>query len=165
MRGTGPSRVRRARGASSRGTTTFRWDHLREPAAAHLGEPVLAGAPASPEPRRAPGFGAWGHAPLTGAQVRYIALTPTRLVAFTLDRDVRGEHLYRLLRIEDEAPRHDVTGVEVSGSLLARSLTVTLADGRRWELWVSRWRTGPWRAIVADLEGGRDPGDAGRQPA
>ncbi|MGE4427225.1 MAG: hypothetical protein AB7G37_12300 [Solirubrobacteraceae bacterium] len=78
-------------------------------------------------------------------------LTPTRLVAFSLDRDVRGDHLYRLLRVEVEVPRDEIVDVDVRRSAIAQVLEIGLADGRRWELAVSRWRTGPWRAIVDGL--------------
>lgn len=105
----------------------------------------------SPVPRRAPGFGAWGHEPLAGAQVRYLVVTADRLIVFALDRDVRGPYLYRLLRIETERPRADVRSVELGRRLLVRSLTITFANGSQWPLEVSPSRHRLWEPVIAEL--------------
>lgn len=120
-------------------------------AATHLGEPVLAATPISPVPRRAPGQGAWGHEPLSGAQVRYLVVTPTRVVVFSLDRDVRGPYLYRLTRVEIETPRDAIRGVRLDHRWFSRALTVVFRDGHRWDLEVSLTRGRLWGPVVEEL--------------
>ncbi|WP_320672942.1 hypothetical protein [Patulibacter defluvii] len=144
-----------------RGTTTFRWSSLSADAATRLGEPVLAATPVSPVPRRAPGFGSWGHEPLTGAEVRYLVVTPTRVVVYALDRGRRGEAYYRLLRVEIEAPRTAVAGVALGRPLVARAFRVRLTDGSQWPLEVSPARSRQWGPVVELL--GRLPADSGRE--
>jgi len=130
---------------------------------------VLAATPVSPVPRRAPGFGSWGHEPLTGAEVRYLAVTASRVVVFSLDRGGRGEPYYRLLRIEIERPRTSVVGVALGRSRLTRAFEVRLRDGSSWPLEVSPARSRQWGPVVELLgalpagEGVRGLGhDAGR---
>ncbi len=129
----------------------FRWSSLINVAATHLGEPILAATPVSPVPRRASGFGAWGHDPLTGAQVRYLVVTPTRVVAFSLDRDVRGPELYRLTRVEAEASRDEIRTVELQPRWHAQRLTIDYGDGDRWELEVSSTKRQLWGPVVEEL--------------
>ncbi|WP_040600041.1 hypothetical protein [Patulibacter medicamentivorans] len=157
MEGHGAREVRRR---STRETTTFRWINLSADAATRLGEPVLAATPVSPVPRRAPGFGSWGHEPLTGAEVRYLVVTATRVVVYSLDRGRRGEPYYRLLRVEIERPRTAVAGVALGRPLLARAFEVHLTDGSRWPLEVSPGRSRQWGPVVDLL--GRVTSDAGQ---
>jgi hypothetical protein len=131
--------------------TLFRWSSLINVAATHLGEPILAATPVSPVPRRAPGFGAWGHDPLTGAQVRYLVVTPTRVVAFSLDRDVRGPQLYPRTRVEAEAERNEIRAVDLRPRWHTRLLAIDYADGDRWELEVSLIQRELWAPVVAEL--------------
>ncbi|MDX8150332.1 hypothetical protein SK069_01890 [Patulibacter brassicae] len=138
---------------------TFRWTHLLAPAAEHLGEPVLAATPVSPVPRRAPGFGSWGHEPLTGAEVRYLAVTDVRVVVFSLDRGGPGEPYYRLLRVEIEVPRAEVVGVALGRAALVRPFRVHLLDGSAWPLEVSPLRSRLWGPVV-DLLGALPHRDA-----
>lgn len=124
---------------------------MREPAAAVLDERVLACAPASPVARRAPGRGAWGHEPLAGAQVRLLAVTPTRVAVLSLDRDVGGPHLYRVTRVEIAAGRDAVRGTRLGGLRPSRRLTIVLAQGRPWELEVSARDRRLWGPVVDEL--------------
>lgn len=131
--------------------TLFRWSSLSTTAANHLGEPILAATPVSPVPRRAPGFGAWGHDPLVGAQVRYLVVTPTRVVVYSLDRDLRGPELYRLTRVEIEAPRDAIRGVELRTRWFSRLMTVAFRDGTRWNLEVSLTKRELWGPVRDEL--------------
>jgi hypothetical protein len=124
---------------------------LREPAAAVLDERVLACAPVSPVARRAPGRGAWGHEPLAGAQVRLLAVTPTRVAVLSLDRDVGGPYLYRITRVEIAADRESVRGVRLGGLRPSRRLTIVLAHGPAWELEVSARDRRRWGPVVDEL--------------
>jgi len=105
----------------------------------------------SPVPRRAPGFGAWGHEPLAGAQVRYLVVTPTRVVVYALDRDVRGPQLYRLTRVETEQPRDAIRGVELQHRWFSRLMTVAFRDGTRWNLEVSLTKRELWGPVRDEL--------------
>lgn len=114
-------------------------------------------------PLRASGRGAWGHPPLAGAQVRYLVVTADRVVVFSLDRDVHGPYLYRLLQIEIERPRTAIRGVLLRRRLLVCSLVVVLADGSRWDLEVSPSRQASWAPVVGAL--GVLPAEPAGQPA
>lgn len=131
--------------------TLFRWSSLSTTAANHLGEPILAATPVSPVPRRAPGFGAWGHDPLVGAQVRYLVVTPTRVVVYSLDRDLRGPELYRLTRVEIEAPRDAIRGIELRTRWFSRLMVVAFRDGTRWNLEVSLTKRELWGPVRDEL--------------
>lgn len=102
-------------------------------------------------PRRAPGFGAWGHEPLAGAQVRYLVVTATRVVVYALDRDLRGPQLYRLTRVEIEAPRDQIRGVELRTRWFSRLMTVAFRDGTRWRLEVSLTKRDLWGPVRDEL--------------
>lgn len=102
-------------------------------------------------PRRAPGFGAWGHEPLSGAQVRYLVVTATRVVVYSLDRDLHGPELYRLTRVEVEASRDAIRGVELRSRWFSRLMTVAFRDGSRWKLEVSLTRRELWGPVIDQL--------------
>lgn len=135
----------------SEGITLFRWSSLSTTAADHLGEPILAATPVSPVPRRAPGFGAWGHEPLVGAQVRYLVVTATRVVVYSLDRDLHGPELYRLTRVEIETSRDAIRGVELDSRWFSRLMTVVFRDGTRWNLEVSLTKRDLWGPVRDEL--------------
>ncbi|WP_157260886.1 hypothetical protein [Patulibacter minatonensis] len=124
---------------------------MSTPSAALLGEPVLLAAPVSPFARRAPGRGAWGHEPLTGAQVRLLVVTATRVAVLTLDRDVGGPVYYRPLQIEIEVPRDEVRGVELGTYRPSRRFTVVLTEGRSWHLEVTTFGRRLWGPIITAL--------------
>lgn len=112
---------------------------------------MLACAPVSPVARRAPGRGAWGHEPLAGAQVRLLAVTPTRVAVLSLDRDVGGPYLYRITRVEIAAERESVRGARLGGLRPSRRLTVVLAQGAAWELEVSARDRRLWGPVLDEL--------------
>jgi hypothetical protein len=142
------------------GTTTFfRWDSLRHPSSVLLDEPVLAAAPVSPVARRAPGRGAWGHEPLTGAQVGLLAVTENRVAVLTLDRDVGGPYLYRPLRVEIVVPRSEVRGVRLGALRPSRRFTIVLEGGVTWPLEVSTWGRRGWGPVLTQL-GQVGPGES-----
>jgi len=124
---------------------------MRDPSAVLLDEPVVAAAPVSPVARRAPGRGAWGHEPLTGAQVRLLAVTPTRVAVLALDRDVGGPHLYRPMRVEIVVSRSEVRGVRMGALRPSRAFTVLLRDGGSWPLEVSTWGRRLWGPVLVEL--------------
>jgi hypothetical protein len=132
---------------------------MREPSSVLLDEQVVAAAPVSPVARRAPGRGAWGHEPLTGAQVRLLAVTPTRVAVLTLDRDVGGPHLYRPLLVEIVVPRSTVRGVRMGALRPSRRFTIVTRDGDDWPLEVSTWGRRLWGPVLLEL--GQLRGDAG----
>jgi hypothetical protein len=134
---------------------------LRDPTSVLLDEPVLAVAPVSPVARRAPGRGAWGHEPLTGAQVRLLAVTPTRVAVLTLDRDVGGPHRYRPLLLEIAVPRAEVRGIALGALRPSRRFTVVLTGGRSWPLEVSTLGRRLWGPVVAEL--GQHRAEAGAE--
>jgi hypothetical protein len=112
---------------------------------------VLACAPVSPVARRAPGHGAWGHEPLAGAQVRLLAITPTRVAVLSLDRDVGGPYLYRITRVEIAADREGVRGARLGGLRPSRRLTIVHAHGVPWELEVSARDRRLWGPVLDEL--------------
>lgn len=124
---------------------------MQDPSAALLGEPVLAVAPVSPFARRAPGHGAWGHEPLTGAQVRLLVVTATRVAVLTLDRDVGGPLYYRPMLVEIEVDRSDVRGIELGALRPSRRFSVVLTEGRSWHLEVTTLGRRLWGPVVAEL--------------
>lgn len=124
---------------------------MKDPSAALLGERVLLAAPVSPFARRAPGHGAWGHEPLTGAQVRLLVVTEQRVAVLTLDRDVGGPHLYRPLQVEISVPRSEVRGIEMGTLRPSRRFTVVLTEGRSWHLEVTTFGRRLWGPIIAEL--------------
>lgn len=124
---------------------------MRDPSSVLLGEPVLVAAPVSPVARRAPGRGAWGHEPLTGAQVRLLVVTATRVAVLTLDRDVGGPHLYRPLRVEIAVPRSEVRGVRMGAWRPSRRFTVVLTRGRTWPLEVTTLGRRLWGPVLEEL--------------
>lgn len=124
---------------------------MRDPSSVLLGEPVLVAAPVSPVARRAPGRGAWGHEPLTGAQVRLLAVTATRVAVLTLDRDVGGPHLYRPLLVEIAVPRAEVRGVQMGLWRPSRRFTIVLSRSRTWPLEVTTLRRRQWGPVLAEL--------------
>lgn len=124
---------------------------MRDPTAVLLDEPVTAAAPVSPVARRAPGRGAWGHEPLTGAQVRLLAVTPSRVAVLTLDRDVGGPYLYRPLLVEIVVPRSEVRGVRMGALRPSRLFTIVLEGGDTWPLEVSTWGRRQWGPVLAEL--------------
>lgn len=111
----------------------------------------MAAAPVSPVARRAPGRGAWGHDPLTGAQVRLLAVTDTRVAVVTLDRDVRGPQVYRPMQVEIAVPRDEVRGVALGRLRPSRRFTIVLTGGRSWPLEVSTWGRRHWGPVVEEL--------------
>lgn len=108
----------------------------------------MASAPVSPVARRAPGHGAWGHEPLTGAQVRLLAVTASRVAVLTLDRDVGGPHVYRPLQVEIDVTRDDVRGVAIGPLRPSRRFTIVLTGGRSWPLEVTTLGRRHWGAVV-----------------
>jgi hypothetical protein len=123
----------------------------------------VAAAPVSPVARRAPGRGAWGHEPLTGAQVRLLVVTPTRVAVLTLDRDVRGPYRYRPLLIEITVPRSEVRGIALGTLRPSRRFTVVLTNGRAWPLEVSTLGRRLWGPVIAEL-GQHRAGAGGEAP-
>lgn len=124
---------------------------MRDPSSVLLDERVLVAAPVSPVARRAPGRGAWGHEPLTGAQVRLLAVTATRVAVLTLDRDVGGPHLYRPLRVEIVVPRTEVRGVQMGAWRPSRRFTLVLSKGRTWPLEVTTLGRRLWGPVLLEL--------------
>lgn len=112
---------------------------------------MLVAAPVSPFARRAPGRGAWGHEPLTGAQVRLLVVTASRVAVLLLDRDVGGPHLYRPMQIEIAVPRDEVRGIEMGALRPSRRFTVVLTDDRSWHLEVTTLGRRLWGPIIAEL--------------
>ena len=112
---------------------------------------MLACAPVSPVARRAPGRGAWGHEPLAGAQVRLLAVTPTRVAVLSLDRDVGGPYLYRITRVEIATARDAVRGARLGGLRPSRRLTILLSGGPAWELEVSARDRRLWGPVLGEL--------------
>lgn len=124
---------------------------MEDPSAVLLDERVLAVAPVSPFARRAPGHGAWGHEPLTGAQVRLLVVTTTRVAVLTLDRDVGGPRYYRPMQVEIVVPRSEVRGVEIGAWRPSRRFTIVLTEGRSWHLEVTTLGRRLWGPVVAEL--------------
>lgn len=124
---------------------------MRGPSSVLLGEPVLVAAPVSPVARRAPGRGAWGHEPLTGAQVRLLAVTATRVAVLTLDRDVGGPYLYRPLQVEIAVARSEVRGVQMGTWRPSRHFTIVLTRGRTWPLEVTTFGRRLWGPVLVEL--------------
>jgi hypothetical protein len=137
---------------------------MRAPSSVLLDEPVIAAAPVSPVARRAPGRGAWGHEPLTGAQVRLLAVTPTRVAVLTLDRDVGGPYLYRPLQVEIVVARSEVRGIEMGTLRPSRRFTIVLAGGHTWPLEVSTLGRRLWGPVLAELGRARAGSGATAQP-
>ncbi|MGX6447716.1 hypothetical protein ACVU7I_06570 [Patulibacter sp. S7RM1-6] len=117
----------------------------------------MAATPVSPVPRRAPGRGAWGHPPLAGAQVRFLVVTPARVVVFALDRGEPGHAYYRLLRVETEIAREAVRGVELGPVRPSRRLTLVLTGRAPWRLEVSASAGRLWEPVLEEL-GRLEPG-------
>ncbi|MBF6621144.1 MAG: hypothetical protein ITG02_13055 [Patulibacter sp.] len=78
-------------------------------------------------------------------------VTPTRVVVFSLDRDVRGPRLYRLTRVEVEEPRDAIRGVELRSRWFSRLMIVAFRDGARWNLEVSLTKRELWGPVVDEL--------------
>jgi hypothetical protein len=124
---------------------------LQDPSSVLLDEPVLALAPVSPFARRAPGRGAWGHEPLTGAQVRLLVVTATRVAVLLLDRDVGGPRRYRPMLVEIAVPRTEVRGVELGALRPSRRFSVVLTEGRSWHLEVTTLGRRLWGPVLSEL--------------
>jgi hypothetical protein len=124
---------------------------MRDPSSVLLDEQVLVAAPVSPVARRAPGRGAWGHEPLTGAQVRLLAVTASRVAVLTLDRDVGGPHLYRPLQVEIAVARSEVRGVQMGAWRPSRHFTIVLSRGRTWPLEVTTFGRRLWGPVLVEL--------------
>ncbi len=78
-------------------------------------------------------------------------VTPTRVVVFSLDRDVRGPQLYRLTRVETEEPRDLIRGVEMRQGWFSRLMVVAFRDGTRWNLEVSLTKRELWGPVRDEL--------------
>lgn len=78
-------------------------------------------------------------------------VTATRIVVFSLDRDVRGPQLYRLTRVEIEMPRDQIRGVELRPRWFSRLLVVAFRDGTRWNLEVSLTKRELWGPVRDEL--------------
>lgn len=122
---------------------------------------MLAVAPVSPVARRAPGRGAWGHDPLTGAQVRLLVVTPTRVAVLLLDRDVGGPHRYRPLQVEITVSRAEVRGIALGALRPSRRFTVVLTNGRSWPLEVTTLGRRLWGPVLEQL--GRQHSEEGAE--
>jgi hypothetical protein len=83
--------------------------------------------------------------------VRYLVVTPTRVVVFALDRDVRGPQLYRLTRVEIEQPRDAIRGVELRTRWFSRLMVVAFRNGTRWNLEVSLTKRDLWGPVRDEL--------------
>lgn len=89
--------------------------------------------------------------------MRFLVVTPTRVVVFSLDRGEPGQSYYRLLRVETEVERAQVRGAELGPLRPVRRLTLVLTGQAPWRLEVSPSAACHWEPVLDEV-GRLEPG-------